>query len=164
MDRKSFIKKGILSGGVLLSAPTILVGQDKENISVEDIKEFVTAGHSNFERTKEIAESNPLIINCTYQWKRGDFETAVGGACHLGNRETADLLISKGARLDIFNFAFLGYTDLIIKLVSDYPALLKSPGPHGLTLLHHAKVGKQTALEEWLIEKGLTETQIKVYG
>ncbi|MEP1094788.1 MAG: hypothetical protein ABJG78_06735 [Cyclobacteriaceae bacterium] len=164
MDRKSFIKKGILGSGALLSVPIISIGQDRDNINMEDIKEFVTVGHSNFERTKEIVEAKPLILNCTYQWKRGDFETAVGGACHLGNREIADLLISKGARLDIFNFAFLGYTDLVIKLVSDYPPLLKSPGPHGLTLLHHAKVGKQAALEEWLIGKGLTETHIKVYG
>jgi len=164
MNRKSFLKKGILSSGVLLSAPTMLVGQDRDIIRMEDIKEFVTVGHGNFEKTKTIVEAKPLILNCTYQWKRGDFETAVGGACHVGSREVADLLISKGARLDIFNYAFLGYTDFVIQQVADYPSLLKSPGPHGLTLLHHAKVGKQELLEEWLLEKGLTETHIKVYG
>lgn len=163
MNRQTFLKKGALSTGIILSVPTILIGQDRANISAEDIQEFVRVGHGNFDRTKEMVEEKPLILNCVHQWKRGDFETAVGGACHVGNKEIADLLISKGARLDIFNYAFLGYTDFVIKQVTDFPSLLKSPGPHGLTLLHHAKVGKQGDLEAWLIEKGLTETHYKDY-
>ncbi len=164
MNRKAFLKKGALSGGALLSVPTILVGQDRTNISAEEIKEFVRVGHGDLEKTKAMVEKTPVIVNCVHQWKRGDFETAVGGACHVGNRPIADLLISKGARLDIFNYAFLGYTDFVIKIVTEYPSLLKSPGPHGFTLLHHAKVGKQAVLEEWLLEKGLSETKIEVYG
>ncbi len=165
MNRKAFLKKGALGGGILLSAPTILIGQDRATITKEEIKEFVFAAHKDFDQVKRIVEEKPLILNCTNQRIRGDFETAVGGASHMGLRDIADLLVAKGARLDIFNYAFLGYTDFVIKLVTDYPSLLNSPGPHGFNLLHHAKVGNNQNLEEWLMEKGLTVTHFKgVFG
>jgi len=157
MDRKSFIKKSVLGTG-LLSLPTIIIARDKESLTLEEIREFVFAAHKDLGATQKLIEKKPLLLNCANQAKKGDFETAVGGASHMGRRDIAELLIAKGARLDIFNFAFLGYTDLVIKLVSDYPQLLNAPGPHGFTLLHHAKVGKNTTLEEWLLNKGLNET------
>lgn len=149
----------------LLSVPTIIIAQDSSKLSLEEIKEFVFAAHKDLDTTKKIIEDKPLLLNCTNQSKKGDFETAIGGASHMGRRDIADLLLSKGARLDIFNYAFLGYSDFVIKLVTDYPNLLNSPGPHGFTLLHHAKVGENSELEEWLISQGLTETWFKgVFG
>ncbi|MEQ9405858.1 MAG: hypothetical protein RIM99_19860 [Cyclobacteriaceae bacterium] len=165
MNRNSFLKKSVLSGGILLTAPTILIGQKRDVISVEEISEFVGAAHNNFEKTKQIVEAKPLILNCASQLARGDFETAIGGASHMGLRGIADLLVSKGARLDIFNYTFLGYNDFVRKLITDYPNLLNAPGPHGFTLLHHAKAGGHSNMEEWLREKGLTETHFKgVFG
>lgn len=164
MDRKSFIKKSIL-GTAVLSVPAIVMAQDSEKLSLEEIREFVFAAHKDLDGVQKLIEKKPLLLNCTNQSKKGDFETAVGGASHMGRRDIADLLVGKGARLDIFNYAFLGYTDFVIKLVSDYPQLLTAPGPHGFSLLHHAKVGENTVLEDWLISKGLTETFFKgVFG
>ncbi len=165
MNRKTFLKKGVISSGLLLSAPTILISQDRSVITKEEIREFVFAAHKDFDQVKKIVEEKPLILNCTNQRIRGDFETAVGGASHMGLKNIADLLVGKGARLDIFNYAFLGYTDFVIKLITDHPSLLNSPGPHGFNLLHHAKVGDNKDLEEWLMEKGLTVTHFKgVFG
>ncbi|MEO9805246.1 MAG: hypothetical protein ABJF04_18455 [Reichenbachiella sp.] len=166
MDRGTFIKKGILaaSGLAVLPSPSFASPQG-EVFDKQEIKDFVFAAHKDFEETKRIVEQKPLILNCTNQPQRGDFETAVGGASHMGRRDIADLLVSKGARLDIFNYAFLGYDEFIMKLLTDYPNLLKAPGPHGFTLLHHANVGDRGNLASWLQEKGLTETFIKgVFG
>lgn len=168
MDRKSFIKKNLILGGLFLSAPTAVLAQNNPQEGVfetELIREFVFAAHKSLEETKKIIEKYPLLLNCANQGKKGDFETAVGGASHMGRRDIADLLVAKGARLDIFNYAFLGYDDFVKKLITDYPQLLNAPGPHGFTLLHHAKVGKRDALADWLQSQGLTETFFKgVFG
>ena len=124
MNRKLFIKKSLILGGVSLAAPTTMLGQ-KDNqekvFEAELIREFVFAAHKSLDETKKIIEKYPLLLNCANQGKKGDFETAVGGASHMGRKDIADLLVAKGARLDIFNYAFLGYDDFVKKLVSDYP-------------------------------------------
>ena len=169
MNRKSFIKKSTMLSGLVLAAPTTLLARNVNpyttNFDLEEIKEFVFAAHKSLDDTRKIIEAKPLLLNCTNQSKRGDFETAVGGASHMGRRDIADLLVTKGARLDIFNYAFLGYDDFVQKQITDYPHLLRAPGPHGFTLLHHAKVGERKELAAWLESKGLTETFFKgVFG
>ncbi|MCR9253765.1 MAG: ankyrin repeat domain-containing protein [bacterium] len=161
MNRKSFLKTGALLSSSILISPQLYSIQENSNFDLEEIREFVFAAHKDFDETKRIIETKPLLLNCTNQAKKGDFETAVGGASHMGRKDIADLLVSKGARLDIFNYTFLGYHDFVKKLIEDYPDLLWAPGPHGFTLLHHAKVGEHTEMQEWLTEKGLTETFIK---
>lgn len=164
MNRKSFIKNNLILSGVFLTAPTAMFAneENQENLfEAELIREFVFAAHKSLDETKKIIEKYPLLLNCTNQGKKGDFETAVGGASHMGRRDIADLLVSKGARLDIFNYTFLGYDDFVKKLVTDYPQLLNAPGPHGFTLLHHAKAGNRDALADWLQSQGLTETFFK---
>lgn len=161
MNRKSFIKAGVI-GSLALTLPTILVAKKREEkFDLEEIKELVYAAHNDLENTKKIVEAKPLLLNCTNQNKKGDFETAVGGASHMGRRDIADFLVAQGARLDIFNYAFLGYDDFVMKFITDYPAMLNAPGPHGFTLLHHAEVGDRKELAAWLKEKGLTETFFK---
>lgn len=165
MDRKKFLKQNLFLGGTMVLAPGALIAKKSTNqeavFSGELILEFVLAAHKSFDETKKILEKYPLLLNCTSQFKKGDFETAVGGASHMGRRDIVDYLVSKGARLDIFNYAFLGYDDFIKKIVTDYPYLLNSYGPHGFTLLHHAEVGKRTELVEWFQSKGLTEKMFK---
>ena len=167
MQRKEFLRTGIIGSGFLLTGPFLNASPSPENelFDPEEIRELVFAAHKDLDETRKIIEAKPLLLNCANQAKKGDFETAVGGASHMGRKDIADLLVSKGARLDIFNFAFLGYTDLVIQLITDFPQLLKAPGPHGFTLLHHAKVGKHEGLMDWLQEKGLTDTHFKgVFG
>ena len=161
---KSFIRKSLILSGISFAAPTAMLARRVDQAKVfeaELIREFVFAAHKSLEDTKKIIEKHPLLLNCTNQGKKGDFETAVGGASHMGRRDIADLLVAKGARLDIFNYAFLGYDDFVKKLITDYPQLLNAPGPHGFTLLHHAKVGNRNELADWLQSKGLVETFFK---
>lgn len=163
MNRKNFLKKGLLGSGLLAVSPKIWADEPTDNFDAEEIKAFVWAAHKDFDETRRIIEANPLLLNCTNQSSRGDFETALGGASHMGRRDIADLLVGLGARMDIFNFAFLGYSQVVQRLVNDHAQLLHAPGPHGFTLLHHAQAGEVTELEDWLQEKGLTETWVKTF-
>ncbi|MGX1930099.1 hypothetical protein [Flagellimonas sp. 2504JD4-2] len=169
MNRKTFLKQNLLFGGVMVLGPGTLkaaTGSGQEDLfDSELILEFVFSAHKSLEETKKILDRYPLLLNCTSQFKKGDFETAVGGASHMGRKDIADFLVSRGARLDIFNYAFLGYDDFIKKWVSDYPNFLNAPGPHGFTLLHHAEVGGRKDLAAWLRYQGLTEKMFKgVFG
>lgn len=162
MDRKKFIYQslGVIAAGAALPFSLRKV-QDEEIFDADLITEFVFAAHSDFDKTKDIIEKYPRLLNCTNQFKKGDFETAVGGASHMGRKDITDLLVQKGARLDIFNLAFLGYTALVKQLIYDFPQLLNSPGPHGFTLLHHSKVGKHDDLSQWLEGQGLEDDMFK---
>lgn len=157
MKRKEFLITSALAGGSLF----VLSGFDRRAgtslFTAEEIDEFVGAAHGNLEKTIKIIEAKPLILNCTSQLAKGDFETAMGGASHMGRKDIADTLISYGARMDIFNFTFLGFTNFVKDLLKKHPKLLNSYGPHGFTLLHHAKVGGHTVFAEWLQKQGLNK-------
>ena len=161
MNRKKFLANTLLLGAVAGINKNKIFSQESNLFEAEEIYEFVAAAHKDFEATKSIIESKPLLLNCANQIRKGDFETALGGASHMGLRDIADLLVSKGARMDIFNHAFLGHKDLVMYMITTYPQLLMAPGPHGFTLLHHAQVGEHTELASWIQEKGLTETFFK---
>nr|WP_299068192.1 ankyrin repeat domain-containing protein [uncultured Allomuricauda sp.] len=169
MNRKEFLKNNLIIGGMAIGAPTLLIANSHTNqeevFDKELIQAFVFAAHKSLEDTRKILEKHPLLLNCTNQFKKGDFETAIGGASHMGRRDVADYLVGKGARLDIFNYAFLGYDEIVKKLVQNHSNLLNAPGPHGFTLLHHAEVGERKELAKWLKSKGLTETHFKgIFG
>ena len=162
MKRKDFLRTGLAGSGMLLGgALAARTTFENELFDAEEIRAFVFAAHKDLDETRKIIEAKPLLLNCANQAKKGDFETAIGGASHMGRKDIADLLVGKGARLDIFNFAFLGFSELVMQLVADFPHLLNAPGPHGFTLLHHAKVGEHQELMDRLQEKGLTQTHFK---
>ncbi|MBD3165705.1 ankyrin repeat domain-containing protein [bacterium] len=105
------------------------------------VEEFVKAGHNNLPRTKEMLEREPGLLNAAWDWGDGDFETALGGASHVGNREIARYLIGEGARMNLFTSTMLGEVEIVKPWLDAYPDLVHSKGPHGLSLLHHAERG-----------------------
>ncbi len=159
MNRKKFLQQSILTAGAsVLGAATLRAATiENEIFTPEEITAFVFAAHNDFDATKKIVDAKPLILNCANQIARGDFETAVGGAAHMGRKDIADLLVERGARLDIFSLTFLGHVDFVKQMIELTPQYLKAPGPHGFTLLHHAKVGKHDEFAAWLQDKGLEE-------
>jgi hypothetical protein len=56
----------------------------------------------------------------------------------------------------------LGKTNLVKPILEAYPNLIFAKGPHGFTLLHHAKIGEANELHDFLIDKGLTETHVAI--
>ena len=109
------------------------------------VEEFVGVSHGNFERVKELLAQEPALINATWDWGGGDFETALGAASHMGNKAIANFLLENGARIDICAAAMLGKLDIVKAALTAYPDALDIPGPHGIPLLDHAEVGGEDA-------------------
>lgn len=109
------------------------------------VKEMVGASHGNLARVRELLAESPALAKAAYDWGYGDWETALGAAAHVGNREIAALLIANGARPDLFAFAMLGQLDAVKACIVANPGIQRTLGPHGLTLLHHARKGGEPA-------------------
>jgi hypothetical protein len=136
-------------------------GQDQKKpdpLKPELVKDFVIKGHNDFEGLKKLLDETPGLLNATWDWGGGDFETALGGAGHMGRVDIAEYLISKGARLDIFVATMLGKLDIVKGIADAYPDVLNSRGPHKLSLVFHAEKGgdKALAVLDFLKSKGLT--------
>lgn len=149
-SRKHFLNIFSFGSAALLLNPGIVKGQTKEKppaLQPELVKEFVRKGHSDLNGTKEMLVQTPGLLNSCWDWGGGDFETAIEGAGHVGNKDIANFLLSNGARMNIFCAAMLGKTDFVKAALTAYPDLKTSKGPHGLQLLHHAKKGGEEAKE-----------------
>jgi len=101
--------------------------------------EFVAKAHGDLERVRELLAQEPALVNATWDWGGGDFESALGAAAHMGRKDIANFLLEKGARLDIFAAAMLGNLEIVKAALQAFPAALKIPGPHGIPLIAHAQ-------------------------
>ena len=109
------------------------------------VQEFVGNAHGDLNRVKELLAQEPGLINATWDWGGGDFETALGGASHMGRRDIAEFLLEHGARLDLFAAAMLGKLDIVKAALAAYPEAIRTPGPHGIPLIAHAQAGGDDA-------------------
>ncbi len=165
MDRRHFLTTATL--GLPLIGSTALIVQDPmkpakpAQLPAELVKEFVRVGHNNLHEVQRMLKEQPGLLNASWDVGAGDFETALEGAGHVGDREIAEYLIGQGARANIFVLTMLGHTAIVKGALALYPQLLRSKGPHGLTLLHHATRGGEPAKEllEHIQSLGLTETK-----
>ena len=114
-------------------------------LELELVQEFVAKAHGDFERIKEMLAQQPSLINSTWDWGGGDFETALGAASHMGRKDIANFLLEQGARLDLFAAAMLGKLDIVRAALAAYPDAIKIPGPHGISLVAHARAGGDEA-------------------
>jgi len=118
------------------------------------VRQFVIAGHGNLEVVKEMLAQQPALINATWDWGSGDWETALGGASHMGNKPIAEYLLAHGARMDVFCATMMGKTEIVKAFLADDPRVVDLKGPHGIPLVRHAQAGKQEALVEMLVAAG----------
>ncbi|HEX4696410.1 MAG TPA: hypothetical protein VH254_01935 [Candidatus Udaeobacter sp.] len=109
------------------------------------VKRFVIAGHMNLAAVKAMLVEEPKLINGAIDWGNGDFETALGGASHMGRRDIAEFLLEHNARMDIFAATMLGKLDIVKAAVAAFPNIVRVPGPHGIPLIAHAKKGGPAA-------------------
>jgi hypothetical protein len=113
----------------------------------EIAREIVAVSHGNVARVRELLASRPALANAAWDWGYGDWESALGAASHVGNREIAGMLLAAGARPSIFSAAMLGQLEAVKAFVLASPGIQKTRGPHGLTLLSHARAGGPGAVE-----------------
>ncbi len=103
------------------------------------VSALVVASHSDIDKVKELVSQRPELACATWDWGFGDWETAIGAASHMGRRDIAELLIHHGARPDIFTMAMMGSYKSVQNMVESIQGIQSIPGPHGITLLQHAK-------------------------
>jgi hypothetical protein len=109
------------------------------------VREVVGVSHGNIKRLKELVDRRPTLALAAWDWGFGDWETALGAASHVGNREIAEYLIANGARPTIFSAAMLGQLDVVTAFVTASPGVQRIHGPHSITLMAHAKAGGEPA-------------------
>ena len=166
MNRKKFLHGTLLSTGSIIGVPLFAGGWKKnfegDPLPQEKVKEFVIAGHGNLDKVKTMLAELPTLLYATWDWGTGDFETALEGAGHVGNKEIANYLIGLGARTNLFVLTMLGKTSIVKNFLDTFPQYLNARGPHGLTFFHHAQKGGDDAKEllEYFQSKGLTEDKV----
>jgi len=107
----------------------------------ELVQEFVVTAHADLNGVRALLDSEPRLVNATWDWGGGDWETGLGGAAHMGRRDVALFLLKRGARLDVFAAAMLGETEIVRAMLASFPALRDERGPHGIPLIAHAEAG-----------------------
>ena len=115
------------------------------------VKEFVAAAHGDLDKTSAMLLTQPALLNASWDWGGGDFETGLGGASHMGRKDIAEFLIGKGARVDIFAAAMLDKLDIVKAMMAAWPGIENSLGPHRIPLLAHAKRGNAEAVSRFLL-------------
>ena len=132
-------KKRIFSIGKQENEESIIHPKYPSTLS-DDISAVVGASHANFEKVREIVDARPELSKATWDWGFGDVESALGAASHMGRKDIAEYLMGHGARANIFTLAMLGKVDAVKSIIDAMLGIASNLGPHGFTLMHHAKI------------------------
>ena len=109
------------------------------------VQSFVGNAHGDLDAVRSALTDEPALANAAWDWGGGDWETALGAAGHMGRRDIAELLLSYGARLDVFVAAMLGDVNVVRGILAAHPEVRDAKGPHGIPLRAHAEAGGEQA-------------------
>lgn len=111
----------------------------------EVVRSVVGKSHVDLDTVKELVTEKPELAKASWDWGFGDWESALGAASHMGRRDIAEFLIKHGARPNLFTFTMLGQVDVVRATCENNPGIQRTLGPHGITLLQHARHGGDDA-------------------
>lgn len=117
-----------------------------EPVDGELVRTYIVAAHSNLQEVKALVDREPALIHAVMNWGGDDWESGLGAAAHTGNRDIAEFLLSKGARMDIFTAAMLGEVEIVKSMITRFPEMATAKGAHGIPLIRHAERGGEQAL------------------
>ena len=126
------------------------IGPGYPSTSPELTREMVGACHGRVDRVRELLAQDRSLALATWDWGFGDWESALGAASHTGNREIAELLLAEGSRPNLFTLAMLDHVDVVRAICVAIPGVQENLGPHGISLMSHAKQGNAILVEEYL--------------
>lgn len=104
------------------------------------VQDFVVFAHTDIKMVSKLLDKEPALANAFMDWGGGDWESGLGAASHMGNREMAALLLERGARIDIFCAVMMGQLDAVKAFLTLQPKLIDAKGPHGFSLHFHAQL------------------------
>ena len=138
--------RGAHAGQAAAGPPSVdvlrTVDDDYPSYPASLVQETVGAAHGNLPRIKELIGKYPTLAKATWDWGYGDWESALGAASHVGNKPIAEILIANGAAPTIFSAAMLNQLDAVKAFAATVPDVQTLRGPHGITLLAHARAGR----------------------
>jgi hypothetical protein len=143
-----------LLAGTMFTVPAVQAADPKASVvpwpgfprqDQKLVAEVVGTSHMNEARVRELVKAHPALVNAWWDWGFGDWESPLGAASHVGQRGIAEFLLERGARVDIFAAAMLGWTEVVQGFIKAKPGAQRTLGPHGITLLAHAKAGGKQA-------------------
>ncbi|MFM8273176.1 MAG: ankyrin repeat domain-containing protein [Gemmata sp.] len=109
------------------------------------VQDFVVFAHTDIAMVTKLLDREPALVNAFMDWGGGDWESALGAASHMGNRPMAELLLERGARIDIFCAVMMGQLDAVKAFLTLQPKLIDAKGPHGFSLHFHAQLAGKGA-------------------
>lgn len=124
------------------------------------VSAVVGASHGNFDVVRQLVTEQPTLAKAAWDWGFGDWEAPLAAASHTGRREIAELLIAHGAQPNVFSAAMMGEVDTVRAFLAADASLVRMPGPHGISLLAHARVGGADAdrVVDYLTSIGAEDT------
>ena len=125
------------------------------------VREVVGVSHRDLKRVQELCERHPALARAGIDWGFGDWEACIDAASHTGNKAIADFLLTNGARPTIFSAAMMGQLDVVKAFIAARPGVQRNLGPHGLTLMWHARQGgpDAAAVVQYLTAVGDADVQ-----
>jgi hypothetical protein len=110
-------------------------------IQLEVASEVVGVSHFNLDRLKQLIDPRPELAKAEWDWGFGDWESAIGAASHVGRPDIVRYLVSRGATPTLFTYGMMGEYETVKMMIEKMPGIQKGLGPHGISLLQHARTG-----------------------
>lgn len=112
---------------------------------------YAAARHGFAAKAQRIIEDNPTLVNTVNEDGVSILLHAAHASHQSGITGVADLLIVKGAPLDIFSAAALGLKEVVAAHLRSHPERLVLRGPWGRQIHHWAASGGHRELVQWLL-------------
>ena len=125
------------------------------------LADFIIYAHSDLEMVKKFLDREPMLINGLMDWGGGDWESALGGASHMGRHDIVAHLLERGARIDIFTMTMMGQYDGVKALLALQPKLIDARGPHGFSLHFHAQLAGKEADRMVALMQSIKKIELK---
>lgn len=110
----------------------------------EEIDRFVGAAHGDAATVRAFLDAHPGHVSAP----SSAGETALQAAAHTGQRAIAELLLDRGAELDLATAAMLGRNGEVRRMLEADPARAHEKGAHGIpAAVFPALVGNVEALQ-----------------
>ncbi len=121
---------------------------------------FEAIGNNDLTRTQSLLDSNPALASA----KNDKGVSAVLTSIYSGRKEIRDLLIARGAHLELQDAVAAGKLDAVKSQVEKNPSLAKAFSPDGFPLVALAAVFDHGDVARYLAEKGADVNAVATNG
>jgi uncharacterized protein len=121
-----------------------------ETLSQDTVDEFVGVSHGNVARVRELLEQHPDLVNVSASW----VETPIEAAAQMANREIMELLLERGAPVDICTAIALGRDDRVREMLREDPSLKGAKGAHGIPIMYYPVITGNKEIAQLLLDSG----------